>query len=433
MLVVNVLQRMIGLLRNVGFCRILSDAELGQWALANSFFIIAAPLAVLGLPGSFGKFVEIYRRQGALGNYLRSLSLISAIGLIALSTAMVLMPQTFAWMVFNDVNAAHQIGWLISTLAAVTIFNFVNELMSALRQVRVVSAMQFINSFAFAAFGMMGLMWTQSWTVLLPSYTLACLLALLPGIWVLRYAHIDELRTSGPVTGMWARIIPFAITLWCMNLLTNLFDVTDRALLLHLTPGDSAIGQAVIGQFHCSRIIPNLLISVAALLSGIVLPYLSADLESGDVARMRRRLQQTLQVVTALFTVGSMVALLASPLLFELTLGGRYSQAQAILPLALLQAIWMSQFLLAQMVLLCLERGKQASMILAVGLVANVALNYPLIAQFGLGGAVAATTLANALILALLFWRIGRAGHPLGWRTTLICFSPAVPLLAMVG
>ncbi len=51
MLGMNVLQRLIGLGRNFGFCQFLSDSDLGHWALANSFFVIAAPLAVLGLPG----------------------------------------------------------------------------------------------------------------------------------------------------------------------------------------------------------------------------------------------------------------------------------------------------------------------------------------------------------------------------------------------
>ena len=426
MLVVNVLQRMVGLLRNLGFCGVLSDAELGQWALANSFFVLAAPLAVLGLPGSFGKFVEIYRRQGALGGYLRSLSALSGMGLVALSIGMCAAPQSFAWLVFNDVEAARHMGWLISTLAAVTIFNFVNELMSALRQVRVVSVMQFINSVAFAVLGMLGLVWTGSWSVLLPSYTLACLLALLPGLWVLRHSHSAELRDSSPVPGMWSRIVPFAITLWCMNLLTNLFDVCDRALLLHLTPGDVSIGQAVIGQYHCGRIIPNLLISVAALLSGILLPYLSADFESGDSARLRKRLQQVLQMVALMFTGAALVAVLASPLLFEFTFSGRYSDAQAILPLALMQGIWMSLFLLAQMYLFCIERGKQVAVILALGLVVNLLLNYPLIPIFGLAGSVGATALANGLILALVLWRIGREGQPLGWRTAIVCFAPIV-------
>lgn len=429
MLVANVLQRVVGLLRNLGFCHFLSDAELGQWSLANSFFVLAAPLAVLGLPGSFGKFVEIYRRQGALGSYLRSLTMVSACGLLALCVAMLVAPQWFAWAVFNDAESAEQIAWLIATLAAVTIFNFVNELMSALRQVRVVSAMQFINSAGFALFGILGLMWARSWSSLLPSYTLACLVATLPGMWVLRHSHGQELKASAPIADMWSRVIPFAITLWCMNLLTNMFDVCDRALLLHLTPGDAAQGQALIGQYHCGRIIPALLISVASLLSGILLPYLSADFEAGNSERLRTRLQQVLQTVAIVFSVTAVAAIVASPLLFEVLFSGRYEEARSILPLALLQCIWMSLFYLAQTYLFCLERGKQVALIIFSGLVLNAALNYPLILAFGLAGSVAATAVASGAILAVLLWRIGREGRPLGWRTAAICFAPAVLLL----
>lgn len=429
MLVVNVLQRAVGLLRNLGFCHFLSDAELGQWSLANSFFVLAAPLAVLGLPGSLGKFVEIYRRQGALGSYLRSLTMVSACGLLGLCLAMLVAPQWFAWAVFNDATSSEDIAWLIATLAAVTIFNFVNELMSALRQVRVVSAMQFINSAGFALFGILGLLWAQRWSVLLPSYSIACLVATLPGLWVLRQAHGHELKANAPIAGMWSRIIPFAITLWCMNLLTNMFDVCDRALLLHLTPGDAAEGQSLIGQYHCGRIIPALLISVASLLSGILLPYLSADFEAGDRERLRKRLEQVLQAVAVVFSSAALVAILASPLLFDVLFSGRYEEAQHILPLALVQCIWMSLFYLAQTYLFCLERGKQVALIILGGLVLNAGLNYPLIIGFGLAGSVAATAIASAAILAVLLWRIGREGEPLGWRTAAICFAPAVLLL----
>ncbi len=134
---------------------------------------------------------------------------------------MIALPKHFAWLIFNDEQAAAQIGWMISTLAAVTIFNFVNELMSALRQVRVVSSMQFVNSLAFAVLGTLGLAIMQSWTILLPCYTLACLLAMIPGLWVLRATHAHELKGSVTIPGMWSRVLPFAVALWCMNLLTN--------------------------------------------------------------------------------------------------------------------------------------------------------------------------------------------------------------------
>ncbi|MBU6172464.1 MAG: hypothetical protein KGQ60_01585, partial [Planctomycetes bacterium] len=63
MLLANVIQRGFGFVRNLSFCRLLDEDGLGLWALASSFFILAAPLAVLGLPGTFGRLIESYRVQ----------------------------------------------------------------------------------------------------------------------------------------------------------------------------------------------------------------------------------------------------------------------------------------------------------------------------------------------------------------------------------
>ncbi len=432
MLLANVVQRLVGLARNVGFCQLLSDEELGQWAMANSFFVLAAPLAVLGLPGSFGKYVEIYRRQNALGTYLRSLTFVSALGLACLAFVMWLAPGQFAWLVFNDANNRHQIAWLISTLAAVTIFNFVNELLSALRQARVVSMMQFINSVSFAMLGMLGLWWSPAWDSLLPAYTVSCAVAIVPALLVLKANFASDLNAQAAIPDLWARIIPFAWTLWCMNLFANLFDVCDRALLLHLTPGDVSVGQALIGQYHCGRIVPNLMLSLAGLLSGILLPYMSADFEAGDHDRLQKRLRQTLQLVAVGFTVLALATLVASPILFDLTLHGRYADAQKIMPIALVQCIWMSLFMIAQSYLFCVERGKRVAIILAIGLILNAVLNYPLIQVLGLTGSVTATAIASGVILAVLFMQLRASGVKLGWRTTLACLSPCVLVLSLL-
>ncbi len=216
-----------------------------------------------------------------------------------------------------------------------------------------------------------------------------------------------------------------------MNLLTNLFDVCDRALLLHLTP-DAEVGQSLIGQYHCGRLIPNLLISVASLLSGILLPYLSADFESGDTQRLTKRLRQIMLLVSTLFSCAGVMFLLASPLIFSWMLGGRYEEARHILPLALLQCIWMSLFMLAQTYLFCIEKGKHVAVILLLGLGLNALLNYPLIGLFGLAGSVAATTLASGVMFALVLHRLRREGQAMGWSTWLACFSPASLALAML-
>ena len=87
---------------------------------------------------------------------------------------------------------------------------------------------------------------------------------------------------------MWTRILPFAAALWCSNLIGNLFDLSDRYMLLHLTAAGEASGQALVGQFYCGRILPNLLLSLGMMLGGVLLPYLSCDWERRDFGRSPR-------------------------------------------------------------------------------------------------------------------------------------------------
>src|SRR4051812_6423907 len=78
LLVANLVQRSIGFGRSLLFCRWLSREELGTWEMAYSFLLLAAPVIVFGLPGSFGRFLERFRQRGQLRTFLRRASLWSA-------------------------------------------------------------------------------------------------------------------------------------------------------------------------------------------------------------------------------------------------------------------------------------------------------------------------------------------------------------------
>ncbi|MCA9209080.1 MAG: hypothetical protein KDA55_12015, partial [Planctomycetales bacterium] len=75
----TVAQKAIGLARNIAFCGLLLDTELGRWSLANSFLGLAAPLVMAGLPGTFGRYVEHYRAKGQLRQFLLSTSVACAV------------------------------------------------------------------------------------------------------------------------------------------------------------------------------------------------------------------------------------------------------------------------------------------------------------------------------------------------------------------
>lgn len=436
MLIMSVLQRSVGLIRGLGFARYLSDVELGQWALANSFLIIAVPIAVLGLPGSFGKFVEYYRTRNQLGAYFNRAVWVTLFGAMLTSILILATPRYFTWLVFGDEYSMQIVALCVLSLLTTIGMSFMHELVSGFRQVQTVSYMQFTQSFVFAVVGLTLVVIYRSWWVLLPSIAIANCLAIVPGWYKLRRTYTNEFRTppqSEVGGGIWRRILPFAASLWAMNLLSNLFEVGDRYMLLHLVGGAEHFGQALVGQYHCARILPNLLISLGLMLGGVLLPYLSSDWEAGNSQVIRDRMRQLVQGVAIGFLALSIAAMIASPFLFQNLFSGRYELAQSALPLALAQSIWAALYLVAQAYLLCAERGKQLVVLLVISLTINLGLNWYLIQWYGLYGALIATAIANLVALGLLFWRTSVCGCPFDTGTILLCGSPVVLLAGPSG
>ncbi|MCA9195317.1 MAG: lipopolysaccharide biosynthesis protein [Planctomycetales bacterium] len=439
MLAVNVLQRGVGLLRGLGVCQLLSEEQLGHWSLTNSLFVIGAPIAVLGLPGCFTKFTEYFRNRAQLGDFLLHTLRLSALGVLLTVGLVGFFPSQFSQAVFGETLLARQLLWVVCALVATILFNTTFELVASLRHVRVASSMQFVHSLTFTVVGLGSLWLDGQWERLLPSYCFACLLGMIPGLWAVRWQHSHELRPSGSlsVTQMLGRVAGFAVALWVMNLLSNLFEVSDRYMLLHLTSGGPKAGQAAVGQYHCCRIVPNLWVSLGLTLSGILLPYLSADWERGALTQVSDRVRQTLQSTIIGLTVCSIVALIFAPLLFDGVYQGRYEAAREILPISLVQAIWVACFLVSETYLMCAERVKQLALLLLFGLVLNLVLNYFLIQQMGLPGAVIATCLANLACLLFLYRKIAtlqrqHRARTLGRGTWLLTLLPVGLMLGPI-
>jgi O-antigen/teichoic acid export membrane protein len=443
MLLVNVVQRFFGLLRGIGFANFLSDVELGHWALINSFFVIAVPIAVLGLPGSFGKFAEYFRVRSQFAGYFRLVSSVTLAGVALTCILILLLPEAFSRLIFRESVSYQIVVWCVLVLTSVVAFSFLSELAASFREVRTISQMQFAQSVTFTLVGLTLVAIYRQWWVLLPSFLIAQCVGILPGLWRMRAEHVGEFQKESTVPGshIMRRVAPYAITLWAVNLFSNLFEVGDRYMLLHLMSGDSeAVGQAAVGQYHCARILPNLLTSVAIMLGGVLLPYLSADWEQEQRQRIAAKIRQMAQGVCIGFLMLAVAAMLASPLLFQFVFTGRYQLAQQVLPIALLQATWGGLFLVSEPFMLCAERGKELAALLLLSLVTNLGLNACLIPWFGLHGGMATTAASNLLALSLLYWRMARCGCWLGTGTVVlslaplaIVFGPTVSSAILVG
>ncbi len=111
--------------------------------MAYDFVVMVTPIMLLGLPGSLPRYVEHYRMRGHLRALVRRVLIATGVLGTLFFLLLIAMPQWFGWLVFSEpANASlvHSVGFCV---VAFVVFGFVNQLVSSLRQVRVVSLMQF--------------------------------------------------------------------------------------------------------------------------------------------------------------------------------------------------------------------------------------------------------------------------------------------------
>ena len=400
-----VVQRLVGFCRAVLFCRWLDPEQLGQWEMAFSFLLLAAPLAVLALPGAFGRYVEHYHQQGQLRTFLRRTVLLCG-GLASLALVLIyLARQWFSQLIFGTPDKAQLVTVLAVSLAAVIAFNFLVELFTALRNIRLVSIMQLVNSVTFAVVGFCLLLgWQCSAISVVLSYAAACLVAVGIACWWLRRVWKALPQVPQPMTQrrFWSKIAPFAGWILLVSLLANLFDIVDRYMIVHYSGMSPSEALRMVGNYHSSRVVPMLLISIAFMLDTVLLPHLSHDWEAGHRERVAARLRLILKLFGFGLVVAAVAVLFAAPLLFGVAFGGKFAAGLAVLPWTLTYCTWFAMAAVTQNYLWCAEKARLASLALLIGLLLNVGLNLLLLPRLGLLGAVLATTAANLVALVLI-------------------------------
>lgn len=442
LLALNVVQRLVGFVRAVLFCRWLDAEQLGIWDMAFSFLLLAGPIAVLAIPGAFGRYLEHYRQRGQLRMFLRR-TVLACSGLTVVAVVVVLfLRRWLSEVVFGDENQSDMIALAAVSLAAVIAYNFLVELFTALRNIRLASVMQLVNSVAFAVLGVALLAgWQCTAKSVLVSYGGSCLVAaVLAGFVLRRTWHAAPLPDKSLPRGvLWARIAPFAAWVLLGSVLTNLFGVVDRYMILHFSQMPTEQALDAVGNYYAARVVPLLLASIAMMLGTMITPHLSHDWEMGRRDLVVARLRLFLKVFGFALYATAVMVLVFGPLLFGVGFRGKFPQGLAVLPLTLTYFTWFGMSLIAQNYLFCAEKARLASVSLAVGLVICVLSNLILLPRLGLEGAVLSAAAANAVSL----WLVCRFNRRLGFRLDggarvvlvlplLLCFGPWLAALALV-
>ena len=217
-------------------------------------------------------------------------------------------------------------------------------------------------------------------------------------------------------------MLPFTAWLMMINLLTSLFDLADRQMIVHCSAGNAL---AEVGNYRSSRIVPLLLASVTAMIAAVATPHLACDWEAGRRGRVSAQMNLLLKVLAAALTAGAVLVLAAAPLLFQIAFRGKYAGGLAVMPWTLIYCIWFGLTIVAQKYLWCAERAGLVGLALLLGLAVNVGLNLLLLPRLGLLGAVLATAAANFVALMVVVAISRRLGFRVDLGTWVALLLPA--------
>jgi O-antigen/teichoic acid export membrane protein len=247
---------------------------------------------------------------------------------------------------------------------------------------------------------------------MIAAYAGSCLLCVAGSLaWLARaWQSFPREAVHMPHRELWSRLLPLAAWIMLVNLLWNLFDVVDRYMIVHLLPGTPGEALAEVGNYRSSRVLPLLLSSITVMIAGALLPHLSHDWEAGRRRQVSDRLNLFLKIWSLLLTAGAAAVLFIAPILFRVGFQSKFAGGLHVLPWTLTYCTWFGLSMLLQSYLWCAERAYVASVVAALGVLVNVALNLILLPRMGLQGAVLATAAANGTALFLMLVLCHREG-----------------------
>ena len=391
LLVVSVLQRSIGFGRGRAVLPLAHARAARLVGHGLQLPAVAAPIVVLGLPGSFGRYLERYRQRGQLRTFLRRTAIWTGSLTIVATTAIVVAAPQFSSLIFGEPDQRTLVLLLAASLVSVILHHFLEAIFAALRKFRIVSAMHVCQSLTFAAISLSLLWWWRAAAEsIVIGYGAACL-----GVGQ-HHAAVDarppERVGCAGQRGAPCELLAAAGAVRDLGLVHEpvVPDVRGRRPVHARTlqqPGQRHGPWAQVGNYHASRVVPLLLVSVADLLAGDCHAVHEPRLGGGSAAAGLRSTQPGAETDVAGHGGGRGGRAVGGAAVVPRGVPGTLRRrALAVLPWTLAYCVLYALLIIGQSYIWCAERTRLSTVPLGAGLVANIGLNFALVPVWGLLG-----------------------------------------------
>ncbi|HVP38216.1 MAG TPA: oligosaccharide flippase family protein [Candidatus Saccharimonadales bacterium] len=423
----TVAQRVLSVVRQVVFTRMLGPANLGALGLAVDT-IVGTPLnfVTLGLPSSYTRYVQQYERKGRLRDFFfRTIRLSLGLAVLAALACMALAPQLSS-LVFRG----REHVWLVVVAALIIVPESMQRHVRAgfagMRMFFVTSAMDFFPVLVFTVVGV-------AFVLLIARNAVAAAAAQATGSWLtlavfggLLWRHlksVEPVRQRIDEPDFTFKILKFSSWYILVPVEMQVLLLVDRWMLVRMR------GLHDVGIYTAASSVSAYVFLLGALTANVLGPNLSQMWEEGDRELVMRRINLALRV-TLLALLGVALFLLGvSPWVIPLMCGKAFAQSASLMWAFGVYHLFYSAFYVLGLYPMLVERPHMNLIAVSVALAVDVPLNLLLIPRYGVyGAAVAGFTSMGTIVLVLLLQCL-RAGLKVQPRTYLVLVLQLLPTL----
>lgn len=421
-----VLQRFVGMARGIVFARVLGPEGYGVYTLAFFAISIIVPLAIVGIPSCYNRYIPQYEKNGMLIDFLKKTYAITiAIGLCTVLFFIYLSDYLSRFIYGTSEQKVVMILCGLTVLPLVLYRNLFSTF-SGLRNFKMRSLLEFAQACFFTIFGIL-LVILYARTAQSAIFANLCsyiFVSIFFGLLLWNYLSNDKKQfLKIHESGFYRKILKFSIWFVLTPLVITIFRYTDRWMLNKFLDLNS------VGVYSVAGNITEIIFAVGIIAGNVLAPNLANDWEYGKKTQVIDKINSAIKMII-IFLLGCSIlfVLLKRQIIFVLY-GYKYLDTIPVINILLLFYLINTVWWIIGIYPTLIEKPYFIFVSAIGGLLINIYLNYKLIPIYGIIGAAAATAIAFSVIVIILFILNKWNKFYLEPKTIFVCLTPFILLL----
>jgi polysaccharide transporter, PST family len=421
----TIMEKVITLVRGVIFARMLGPAEYGTYTLAFIIIPLITPLARLGLPSCYERYIPQYEKKGELKDFLQRNYLLTIGTAFVITILLFPFSKNISLLLYSTAEHKNIIVLCLMSIIPIVLYENILASFNGLRIFKMSSLLKINQIFIFSVIGiLLVILYPKALSVVAASLLSYVLVSIVFVIMIWKYVLNAEspslkVQENKFIKKMFKYSIWFIIT----PLFSSLFNYTDRLVLNHF------LGLQEVGVYSAAVNISQLVFMFGMITGNVLMPNLSSMWEKGEKDRVMFILNLAIKFTILLILSYSVAFVLFKKEIISILYGSKYIEAIPLIPFLLL--FWLNSSLvwLIGVYPNLIEKPYIPLFAAVPGFILNVSLNYLLIPIYGIKGAAIATLCAQIFMLTVLLILYRREKMKINVNTVVVCFAPFVLLL----